>query len=120
MFSISCVTSSLILSIFALNSFISLIVVFCVSLWHLFRAPMSSFICFCVFSYSLFFLSWNYLSASCTFWLTMSSNISMNFSVITCRISSFRVFLWALLGSLVSFIFVVLSQNWVSVFFISL
>jgi hypothetical protein len=35
-------------------------------------------------------LSWNFLSASCTFWLTMSSNISMKFSLITCRISSFR------------------------------
>jgi hypothetical protein len=49
----------------------------------------------------LFLLSWNFLSASCIFCLTMSSNISMKFSLITCRISSFRVFLWASLGSLV-------------------
>jgi hypothetical protein len=48
-FSISWVTSSLILSIFVFNSFISLCVVFSVSLWCLFRAPMSSFVCLCVF-----------------------------------------------------------------------
>jgi hypothetical protein len=40
-FSISWVTSSLILSIFTLNSLISLFVVFSVSLWYLFRASMS-------------------------------------------------------------------------------
>jgi hypothetical protein len=56
-FSISWVTSSLILSIFTLNSFISLFIVFSVSVWCLFRAPMIWFICFCVFSYSLFLLS---------------------------------------------------------------
>jgi hypothetical protein len=62
-FSISWVTSSLILSIFVFNSFIYLLC----SLFHfgVFRAPMSSFICFCVFSYSLFLVSWNFLSASC-------------------------------------------------------
>jgi hypothetical protein len=49
---------------------------------------------------SLFLLSWIFLGASCMFWLTMSSNISMKFLMITCRISSFRVVLWALLGSL--------------------
>jgi hypothetical protein len=96
-FSISWVTFSLTLSIFNLNSFISVFMVFSVSLWYLFRAPMSSFIYYCVFPFSLFLLFWNFLSASCTFWLTMSSNISMKFSVITCRIPSFRVFLWALL-----------------------
>jgi hypothetical protein len=94
------VTSSLILSIFILNSFISLFMVFSVSLWCLFRAVMISLICFCVFSYSLFLLSWNFLSASYTFWSTLSSNISTKFSVISCRISSLRMFLWALLGSL--------------------
>jgi hypothetical protein len=99
-FSMSWVTSSLILPILVLNSFISLFMMFSVSLWYLFRAPTSSFICFCVFPYSLFLLSWNFLSASYMFWLTMSSNISMKFSVITCRISSFRVFLWTSLGSL--------------------
>jgi hypothetical protein len=62
---------------------------------------MVSLICFCVFSYSLVLLSWNFLSASCMFWLTMSSRISMKFSLITCRVSSFRVFLWSLVGSLV-------------------
>jgi hypothetical protein len=67
----------------------------------LFRASMISFIGFCVFSCSLFLLSWKFLSASCTFWLTTSSSISMKFSLITCRISSFRVFFWALLGSLI-------------------
>jgi hypothetical protein len=56
-FSISWVTSSLILSIFVFNSFISLFIVFSVSLWCLVRAPMSSFIYFCVFSYSLFLVS---------------------------------------------------------------
>jgi hypothetical protein len=66
-FSISWVTSSFILSIFIFNSFISLFVVFSVSLWCLFRAPMSSFICFCVFLYSLFLMSWNFLSASYIF-----------------------------------------------------
>jgi hypothetical protein len=72
---------------------------------------MSSFISFCFFSYPLFFVSWNYLSASCTFWLTMSSIISMKFSVITCRISSLRMFLWTSLGPLVSFIFVLLESR---------
>jgi hypothetical protein len=100
-FSISKATFSLILSIFSLNSFTSLFMVFSVSFWCLFRAPMTSFICFCVFSYYLFLLSWNFLSASCTFWLTMFSIISIKFSLITCRISSFRLFLWASLGSLV-------------------
>jgi hypothetical protein len=63
-----------------------------ISVWYLFRVPMISFICFCVFSYSLIFLSWNFLSVSYMFWLTMSSTISKKFSLITCRISSFRVF----------------------------
>jgi hypothetical protein len=71
-FSISWVTSSLTFSIFIFNSFISLFILFSVSFWCLFRAPMSSFICSCVFSYSLFLVSWNFLSASCMFWLTVS------------------------------------------------
>jgi hypothetical protein len=75
----SWVTSSLILSIFIFNSFFSVFMVFSVSVWCLFRVHLSSFICFCVFSYSLFLLSWNFLNASCTYWLTMSSNISMKF-----------------------------------------
>jgi hypothetical protein len=37
------------LSIFALNSFISLLMVIFVSVWCLFRASTISFICFCVF-----------------------------------------------------------------------
>jgi hypothetical protein len=85
---------------FDLNSFISLFVVVSVSVWCLFMTSMISFICFCVFSYSLFLTSLNFFSASYTFWLTMSSYISMKFSLITCRISSFRGFLWASLGSL--------------------
>jgi hypothetical protein len=76
------------LSIFALNSFISLFIVIFVSVWCLFRSSMILFICFWVFSYSLFLLSWNFLSASYLFWLTMSSIISMKFSLITCRITS--------------------------------
>jgi hypothetical protein len=119
-FSILRVISSLILSIFTFNPFISLFIVFSVYLWCLFRAPMSSFICFCVFSYSLFLLSWNYLSASCTFQLTMSSNISMKFSVITCRISSFKCSFglhWVPCHSLSLFFGI---WNWVSIFFISL
>jgi hypothetical protein len=56
-FSISWVTSSLILSIFDLNPFISIFVVVLVLVWLLFRASMISFICFCVFSYSLFLSS---------------------------------------------------------------
>jgi hypothetical protein len=52
-----------------------------------FRTPMISLICFCVFSY-YFFLSWNFLSASCM--LTMSSNISMKFSLFAeCLLSGF-------------------------------
>jgi hypothetical protein len=46
----------MILSIFILNSFISLFMVLSASLWYIFRTPMSSFICFCIFSYSLFLL----------------------------------------------------------------
>jgi hypothetical protein len=59
-FSISRVMSFL-LSIFIFNSFISLFMVFSISLWCLFRAPMISFFYFCVFSYSLFLLSWGLL-----------------------------------------------------------
>jgi hypothetical protein len=110
-FSVSWVTSSLILSIFYFNSFIYLFVMVSISVWSSFSASMISFISFYVFSYSLVLLSWNFLSASYTFWLTMSSNISMKLSLITCRISSFRVFLWASLGSLVWFIFVLLEYE---------
>jgi hypothetical protein len=60
-FNISLVTSSLILSIFIFNSFLALFIVFSVSLSCLFRAPMSSFICFCVFSYSLFLVILEFL-----------------------------------------------------------
>jgi hypothetical protein len=63
------VTSSLTFFILLYNSFISLFIVFFVSLWYLFVVPLSSFICFCVFPCSLFLVSWNFLSASCTFWL---------------------------------------------------
>jgi hypothetical protein len=91
-FSISWATFSLILSIFYLNSFITLFMVVSVSVWHLFSASMISFVCFYVFSYSLFLSSGNLLSSSCMFWLIMLSNISMKFSLIACRISSFSVF----------------------------
>jgi hypothetical protein len=100
-FSIWWITSSLILSTFILNSFISLFMVCSVSFWCLFRTSMVSFICYCTFSYSLFLLTQNFLSVSCTFWLTMSSIISVKFSLITHKISSFRVFLWSSLGFLV-------------------
>jgi hypothetical protein len=43
-FSISWLTSSLILSIFIFNSLMCLFTVFSVSLWSLFKAPMSSFV----------------------------------------------------------------------------
>jgi hypothetical protein len=66
------------IGIFIFNSFISLFIVFSVSLWCLFRIHMSSFICFCVFSCSLFLLSCNFLSTSWTFWLIMCSNIFTN------------------------------------------
>jgi hypothetical protein len=59
-FSILWVTSSLILLIFTLNSSSSQFMVFSVSLLCLFRALMISFICFCVFSYSLFLFPWNF------------------------------------------------------------
>jgi hypothetical protein len=45
-------------------------------------------------------LSWNFLSVSCTFWLMISSVISIKFSLITWTVSSFRLFLWASLASL--------------------
>jgi hypothetical protein len=99
-FSISWVTFSLILSIFILSSFICLFIVFFVSLWCLYSACMVSFICSYAFSNSLFLLSWNFLSVFCTFYLTISSIISIKFSLITQKISSFRLFLWASLGSL--------------------
>jgi hypothetical protein len=47
----------LILSIFALNLFISLFMVISVSVWYLFKVYMISFICFCVFSYFKILLS---------------------------------------------------------------
>jgi hypothetical protein len=98
-FSISWVTSSLILSIFDLNSFISLfMMVLDFFFWHFFRASMISFICFCVFSYSLFLSSWTVLSVS---YFGVDHVISMKFSLTSCRISSFRLFMWASLGSLV-------------------
>jgi hypothetical protein len=65
--------------------------------------------CFLISSYafsnSLFLLSWNFLSVSCTFWLAISSVISIKLSLIACRISSLRVFFWVSLGSLSQFIF---------------
>jgi hypothetical protein len=57
-FSISWVTSSLILSIFVFNLFISLFLVCSVSLWCLFRAPMCSFICFCLLVFFIFWCLW--------------------------------------------------------------
>jgi hypothetical protein len=54
------------------------------------------FLCFVIF---FIFIVLEFL-VSCTFWLIISSIKSMKFSLITCMISSFRLFLWALLGSL--------------------
>jgi hypothetical protein len=99
-FSISWVTSSFMLSIFVLSSFISVFMVLFVSLCCLFSASMVSFICSCAFSNSLYLLSWNFFCVSYTFWLTISSILSIKFSLIICRISSLRWFLWASLGSL--------------------
>jgi hypothetical protein len=56
-FSISWVALSVMFSIFALSSFISLLIVFFVSLWCLYSASMVSFISSCAFSNSLFLLS---------------------------------------------------------------
>jgi hypothetical protein len=42
------------ISCFHLNSIVSLFIVSFVSLWYLFKSSLSSFICFCVFSCSLF------------------------------------------------------------------
>jgi hypothetical protein len=36
-------------------------------------------------------LSWNFLSVSCTFWFTISSIISIKFSLSTCGMSSFKL-----------------------------
>jgi hypothetical protein len=58
----------------------------------LLNSSLSSFTCFCVSSCSYFLVSWNFLSASYSFWLTMSSVFSMNFSVISSKISSLRIF----------------------------
>jgi hypothetical protein len=71
---------------------------------------MSSFICF--FVYSVFFILgvMKFLECLLTCLLTISGHISIKFSVITCRIYSLRVFLWASLGSL-SFIFVLLESG---------
>jgi hypothetical protein len=73
---------------------------FFVSLWCLYSASTVYFICSCAFSNSLFLLSWNFLHVSCTFLSCIFSIISIKFSLITCRISSFRLFLWASLGYL--------------------
>jgi hypothetical protein len=57
----------LILSIFILSSFISLLIMFFVSLWCLCSASIDSIISSYAFSNSLFLLSLNFLSVSCTF-----------------------------------------------------
>jgi hypothetical protein len=46
------------------------------------------------------------LGAYCTFWLTMSSIFSINFSMISSKINSLRLFMWVLLGFLVTFVIV--------------
>jgi hypothetical protein len=79
--------------------------------WCLFKSSLSSFICFCVLSCS-FLVSWNFLGASGTFWLTLSNIFSMNLSMISCKISSLRLFLWTSLGYLVTFIIVLLGSGW--------
>jgi hypothetical protein len=53
-------------------------------------------------------VSWSFLSASCTFWLTMSYSFSMSFSVMSFIISLWEFFLWA---SLSSFIIVLLGSE---------
>jgi hypothetical protein len=61
------------------------------------------FMCFLIF---FIFGVLKFLECLLYILVSQSSNISMKFSVITCRISSLRMFLWALLGSLALFIFV--------------
>jgi hypothetical protein len=84
---LSCVTSNY-------NSYISLFIGSFVLLWCLLKSSLSSFICFCVFLCALFLVSWNFFSASYTFWFYISSIFSMNFSVISSKISSLRIFTW--------------------------
>jgi hypothetical protein len=91
-FSKSVINSSFIFCVALFNSCISLFISSFVSLWCLLRSSLSSLICFYVISCSLFLVPWNFLSASCTFWLTMSNIFSMNFSEISSQISSLRVF----------------------------
>jgi hypothetical protein len=57
--------------LFQLLCHISFFIVCFVSLWCLLKTSLSSFSCFCVFPSFLFVVSWNFLSASCTFWLTV-------------------------------------------------
>uniref|UniRef100_A0A8C0ZXJ9 Neurobeachin-like protein 1 n=1 Tax=Castor canadensis TaxID=51338 RepID=A0A8C0ZXJ9_CASCN len=67
---------------------------------------MVSFISSFAFSNSLFLLSWNFLSVSCTFWLTLSGIISIKFSLIPvlCLLLNYSSGLhWVLWHSLSSF-----------------
>jgi hypothetical protein len=90
-----------------------------VLLWCLLKSSLSSFRCFCVFTSFLFVVSWNILSASCTFWLTMSHSFSMCFSVISSMISSLRNLMG--INGLISDIYhyFLWVRNWVSIFFFS-
>jgi hypothetical protein len=60
------------------------------------------FLCLLMF---FIFAVLKFLSASCTFWLTISHIFSMNFSVTSSKNSSLRVFMWVLLGSLVVLVY---------------
>jgi hypothetical protein len=90
------------LSIFVLSSFICLFIMFSLSLWCLYSTSMVSFISSFAFSNSLFLLSWNFLSVSCTFWLTLSC-IS-HWVPIVCLLLNYSCGLhWVLWHSLSSF-----------------
>jgi hypothetical protein len=82
---------------------------------------MISFICFCVFSYSLFLVSWSFLSAFGTFRLTMSSYHLHETLSAYLQDFFFEVVLVDIVGFLgVIYLCFLGIWNWVSVFFISL
>jgi hypothetical protein len=91
-FSISLLKSSFIFCVVIFNSYVTFFIVSFVSLWCLLKSFLSSFICFYVFSCSLFLVSWNFFNVSCTSLLTMSSIFTKSFSVISSKISSLGFF----------------------------
>jgi hypothetical protein len=81
--------SSFIFCVVIFNSYIFFYSVLCFNL--VFVEVLSEFIYLFLCLLIFFIVSWNFLSASCTLCLTMSRVFSMNFSVISSKISSLRV-----------------------------